>query len=78
MSNKPECKLIGEDGNIFNLVGKATKALKRANLKIEAEEMTDRVFKSDSYSYGFKFLKTDYRLNLLDKLKTEYPGGLPN
>jgi hypothetical protein len=37
--NKPKCKLIGEDGNVFNLMGIAYKTLKRANLKEEADEM---------------------------------------
>ena len=27
---KPECKLVGEDGNVFNLAGKVSKTLKRA------------------------------------------------
>ncbi len=41
--NKPKCKLVGEDGNIFNLMGVASKALKEAGLKEESEEMVKRI-----------------------------------
>ena len=47
--NKPDCPLIGQDGNIFNLVGIAAKTLKRNGLPEEASEMTSKVFKSGSY-----------------------------
>lgn len=47
--NKIEVKLIGEDGNIFNLLGIASRALKRNGQRDEAEEMSERVFKSNSY-----------------------------
>lgn len=46
---KPRCKLIGEDGNIFNLMGIASKTLKKVGMKDEADEMVDRITKSQSY-----------------------------
>jgi hypothetical protein len=46
---KPRCKLIGEDGNIFNLMGIASRTLKEAGMKDEANEMVDRITKSKSY-----------------------------
>lgn len=46
---KPRCKLVGENGNIFNLMGIASRTLKRAGLIEEAEEMVDRISKSQSY-----------------------------
>ncbi len=46
---KPDCPLIGQDGNIFNLVGIAAKTLKRNGLSSEASEMTERVFNSGNY-----------------------------
>lgn len=48
-STKPDCPLIGADGNIFNLVGIAMRTLKRHGLNDEAKEMTARVFNSGSY-----------------------------
>lgn len=47
--NKPDCPLIGTDGNIFNLVGIASRTLKRNGLTSEASEMSARVFGSGSY-----------------------------
>lgn len=47
--DKPRCKLIGEDGNIFNLLGIASRTLKEADLEDEADEMTKRVTSSESY-----------------------------
>ena len=46
---KPKCKLIGEDGNIFNLMGIASRILKKAGLREEAEEMIKRIQNSGSY-----------------------------
>lgn len=46
---KPDCPLIGQDGNIFNLVGIAARTLRENDMRDEAKEMTDRVFASGSY-----------------------------
>lgn len=45
----PDCKLIGEDGNIFNLMGIASKTLRQNGMADEAVEMRDRIRESDSY-----------------------------
>ena len=46
---KPDCKLIGEDGNIFNLMGIASRTLRENGMMEEAAEMRDRVRASGSY-----------------------------
>ncbi len=46
---KPDCPLIGEDGNIFHLVGIAAKTLKRNGMSTKATEMSEKVFNSGSY-----------------------------
>ena len=46
---KPRCKLIGEDGNVFNLMGIASRVLKEAGMKKEAKEMVNRINNSKSY-----------------------------
>lgn len=46
---KPDCPLIGENGNIYNLVGIASRTLKRNGLSDEASEMREKVFGSGSY-----------------------------
>lgn len=46
---KPNCPLIGADGNIFNLMGIAARTLKDNGMKDEAAEMRQRVMDSGSY-----------------------------
>ena len=46
---KPKCPLIGADGNIFNLMGMASRTLKRSGMTNEAKEMCDRITSSGSY-----------------------------
>lgn len=46
---KPDCKLIGEDGNIFNLMGIASKTLRQNGMAEQAVEMRDRIRESGSY-----------------------------
>ncbi len=46
---KPDCALIGQDGNIFNLVGLAARTLCRNHREDQAKEMSDRAFASGSY-----------------------------
>ena len=53
---KPKCKLVGENGNIFNLMGIAARTLKRAGLREEAEEMVDRITKSQSYDEALRII----------------------
>ena len=40
---KPSAKLIGEDGNIFNLMGIASRSLKKAGFQKESDEMINRI-----------------------------------
>lgn len=49
MNNKPKAKLIGENGNIFNLISIAAKVLNNAGMSNFAEEMCDRCMSSKSY-----------------------------
>ncbi|MGF7185282.1 hypothetical protein GGQ84_001368 [Desulfitispora alkaliphila] len=53
---KPRCKLSGKDGNLFNLMGVAARTLKKAGLKKEAKEMTDRVIQSKSYNEALRII----------------------
>ena len=47
---KLRCRLIGEDGNIFNLMGIVSRTLKEAGEPEKAEEMIRRIT-SDAKSY---------------------------
>ncbi len=46
---KPKCALIGKDGNIFNLMGIASRTLRNNNMQEEAKEMVIRIEESKSY-----------------------------
>lgn len=46
---KPDCPLIGTDGNIFHLMGKASETLRKNGMQEQAEEMRNRIFQCQSY-----------------------------
>ena len=46
---KPDCPLIGQDGNIFNLMGIAAKTLRQNGMSEEATQMCDRIRSSGDY-----------------------------
>lgn len=47
--NKPVCKLFVNNGNIFNLIGVASNALKKAGQAEKAYEMQRKVMTCDTY-----------------------------
>lgn len=47
--NKPDCPLIGQDGNIFNLMGIASRTLRQNGMADEAKEMCSRITSCGSY-----------------------------
>lgn len=46
---KPTAQIIGQDGNIFNILGICTQALKRAGQREQAKELSKKVFAAGSY-----------------------------
>jgi len=61
--NKPKTdvkvELIGEDGNIFNLAGKVSKALKRNGHIGLSKELQEKLFEQESYDDALRLL-TEY------------------
>lgn len=53
---KPKAKLIGADGNVFNLIGIASRSLKRAGQNDKAAEMSERVMNSASYDEALSII----------------------
>jgi len=47
--DKPECQLSGEDGNVFFIIGRVSKTLKRVGLNEQAKEFTDKAMNAGSY-----------------------------
>ena len=48
-SFRPPCPLMGQDGNIFNLIGIAARTLREHGMGAEAKEMSGRVMGCHSY-----------------------------
>jgi hypothetical protein len=53
---KPEVQLIGQDGNVFNLLGICVKALKKAGQLEEAQELQKRVWECGSYNEALSIM----------------------
>lgn len=67
-SMKPKCALIGEDSNIFNLMGLAAKCLRENGLDDQAIEMTTKIYEdSDDYNKCINII-SDYVLITEDAL----------
>ncbi len=56
MDIKPSCKLIGENGNIFNLMSLASKALKKVGQDANAKEMCEKCTKSQDYDEALRII----------------------
>jgi hypothetical protein len=53
---KPKVQLVGQDGNVFNLLGFCVKALKKAGQYEEAQELKRRVLISGSYEEALSIM----------------------
>jgi len=49
MNEKPTCKLIGTDGNVFAVIGSVKKALRDAGQPERASEFVQKAFAAKSY-----------------------------
>ena len=70
-STKPNCALIVEDGNIFNLLGIASRTLKENNMSEEAKEMQNRVLGSDSYEKALGIIGEYVNITSIDDIDEE-------
>lgn len=59
MKPKPIVKSIGEDGNIFNLLAVARKAMIKNGFRYKTDEMVQRVLDSGSYTEAL-FIVMEY------------------
>jgi hypothetical protein len=60
---KPVVQLIGQDGNIFNLLGVCSRALKKAGQIEAAKTMQQRVFQAGSYEEALAILGEYVEIN---------------
>ncbi len=48
---KPKAPIVGADGNVFNIMGIASKALKRAGQADKSKEMQERIMHGEGVDY---------------------------
>lgn len=53
---KPKVKLVGQDGNVFNLLGICSRALSKAGMQEQAKEMKRKAFSSSSYDEALSIM----------------------
>ena len=53
---KPDCPLIGTDGNIFNLIGIAGQTLRQHHMEEQAAEMFHRITQCQSYDSALSII----------------------
>ena len=68
---KPDCPLIGQDGNIFGLVGIAARTLRENGMRKEATEMTKRVTSSGSYAEALGIIGEYVNITSVDEDEDE-------
>lgn len=68
---KPECPLIGQNGNIFVLMGIASKTLKENDMSEQAKEMCRRITASDSYEEALGIISEYVEVTSIDEYEEE-------
>ncbi len=56
MSDKPKMRLLGQGGNIFAILGRASALLKESGQGDKAKEMFERVTGSSSYDEALRIV----------------------
>jgi len=66
-NRKSRSELIGQNGNIFNLMGIASKTLKENDMADEAKEMCRRITSSGSYDEALGVISEYVEITLKDE-----------
>ena len=53
---KPDCPLVGQDGNVFNLMGIASRTLRRNGLAEQAKEMCEKITSCGGYDEALNIM----------------------
>ena len=70
-NTKPDCPLIGQDGNIFNLMGIAARTLRENGMAEQAKEMTSRIHAGATNYYDALNIIGEY-VNITGPEEDEY------
>lgn len=71
---KPKCPIIGENANIYNIMGIASKTLKRNDMADEAKEMCERITSSGSYDEALGIIGEYVNITSVDDEESEEIG----
>ena len=75
-TRKPDCPLIGQDGNIFNLMGLAARTLREAGLDEQAKEMYDRIRELGCYDQALGIIGEYVNITSADDMSEEESEGM--
>ena len=64
---RPKTELIGQDGNIFSILGRASRLLKENGQPDQAKEMCDRVYQSGDYYKALNIISEYVETELSEK-----------
>ena len=56
MDQKPKMELVGHDGNIFSILGRAGRLLRQNGMAVQIQEMNNRVYGSHSYNEALNII----------------------
>ena len=74
---RPKMKLVGQDGNIFAILGRASRLLKENGQPQQAKEMSSRVYQSGNYYKALNIISEYVETELSEKapVKTKKERG---
>ena len=67
---KPSCPLIGQDGNIFNLMGIASRTLRENGMADQAREMRNRITQCQSYDSALSIIGEYVEITSIDEMES--------
>lgn len=73
---KPKMNLVGEDGNVFTILGRASRALKQAGMPEQAKEMFDCVTSSGDYNMVLRIISEYVETELTPKARGSKPRDM--
>ena len=74
VAEKPNCALLGEDGNIVNLMGIAARTLRENGMEEKAEEMMKRITGGECHDYYEALSVIDQYVTITGKEEPEQGG----
>ena len=75
-NEKPDCPLIGQEGNIFWLMGMASRTLREHGLADQAQEMYSRINQCDSYGSALSIIGEYVNFTAPDDQDDDFTEGL--